>query len=153
MESEKEELHLVVLVTGDRNWSSTDVVVDVLSEFPEGTILRHGAARGADTICSEAGKLLGFIDDPMPYMKELGRAGGPVRNLAMADKSPNVSCVRAFHDDIANSKGTKHMLSVCMKRGIPFKLFNSLGEEVHVMPEMLKPAPKAKKPKTAKVAR
>lgn len=133
----------IILVTGDREWNNTDVIAEKLSAFPEGSKLIHGAARGADTICGQCAELLGFEISVYPYLSEYGKAGGPIRNIQMVDENPDITIVLAFHDDIENSRGTKHMLSVCLKRGIPFKLFNNAGVEVQVTAEMLKPKKKA----------
>lgn len=75
-----------VLVCGARDWLSQKPIEDVLRGFPTGTVIVHGAARGADTIAGYVGELLGFevreyavdprLDGPWP-------AAGVHRNLRM----------------------------------------------------------------------
>jgi hypothetical protein len=49
--------------------------------------------------------------------EKYGKAAGPIRNQEMLEfGKPNL--VLAFHNDIANSKGTKHMVSIAEKAGI-----------------------------------
>jgi hypothetical protein len=75
-----------VLVCGPRVWLDQKPIDEVLRQFPPGTIIVHGAARGADAIAGFVGELLGFevreypvdhaLDGPWP-------AAGVRRNLRM----------------------------------------------------------------------
>jgi len=41
----------------------------------------------------------------------------------MLKDNPDIDLVVAFHDDIENSKGTKHMVNIAQKNGIKTLLF------------------------------
>lgn len=128
----------IVLVTGDRDWDNVDVIGAVLQQFPAGTKLIHGDAIGADTVCRLVAEALGFEVVSYPYLREFGYAGGPMRNIQMADENPDITQCVAFHDNIEASRGTKHMLSVCHRRGIPYTLYLSSGDVKAVDPTIFK---------------
>lgn len=113
---------MIVLITGDRKWSNIERVVDVLKCFPKDTIIIHGAAKGADTIAGLVAKELGLTVREYPAKwSEYGRAAGPIRNKQMYEtEKPDI--VIAFHNDIENSKGTKHMVSLARKGGTHISL-------------------------------
>lgn len=74
-----------LLVTGSRAWRDWSVIRQRLSIYPRGTILLHGAARGADTIADRIGLSLGFNVWPLPYFGDLKRAGGHKRNHCLVE--------------------------------------------------------------------
>ena len=121
---------MIVLVTGDRNWKRMDIIERELRKFPADTIIIHGGARGADT-------LVGFVADKlgMKVMESekgvkgfpakwdmYGRAAGPIRNQLMLTRIisyPDESKrVLAFHNNIAESLGTKDMVTRARKAGL-----------------------------------
>jgi hypothetical protein len=115
---------LKILITGDRNWTNWEVVADALSEFPRSALVIHGGAKGADTIAGKLAEQLGFSVHREPAQWEkYGRAAGPVRNKVMLDMEPDI--VLAFHDDLENSKGTRHCVESAKKRGIEVRLFST----------------------------
>jgi hypothetical protein len=124
-----------LLVTGDREWLDVERVVEVLEQFPAGTILVHGACRGADNTCAAVAEALGFELRPFPAdWRGLGRAAGHIRNQQMLDvehkeEEPIDLCL-AFHDNIDASKGTADMLRRVAKAGIPHKLYASKLKEI-----------------------
>ena len=75
-----------VLVCGPRKWMDQKPIEEVLRQFPVGTIIVEGGARGADSIAGFVGEILGFevreypvdpaLDGPWP-------AAGVQRNLRM----------------------------------------------------------------------
>lgn len=106
-----------VLITGDRKWADWEVMYETLAQLPEDTTLIHGAAKGADTIGGKCAEQLGFEVVVVPAQWEkYGRAAGPIRNCQMLDMDPDF--VIAFHDDLENSKGTKHCVTEARKRDI-----------------------------------
>lgn len=118
---------MIVLVTGDRNWDNGKVVLEALREHTaSGDTLIHGAARGADTQCGNMGAFLGLhvLDVPADWRK-YGRSAGPRRNIQMLDMNPDI--VLAFHDNLTDSKGTKHCVREALKRGIPVYLYSASG--------------------------
>ena len=112
-----------LLICGNRYWSDKEAIKNVLVTLSP-TVLIEGEAPGADTlsrICAEEMNIpvLKFSAD----WKKFGRAAGPIRNKQMLDKGkPNL--VVAFHDNIAESKGTKNMLAQAKKAGVCTMLYN-----------------------------
>ena len=88
------------------------------------TIYIHGDARGADRLAGVVAEGLGFevIAVPADWDKH-HRAAGPIRNKKMLSMRPMV--VLAFHADISQSKGTKHMIEIARKAGIETRVFSS----------------------------
>lgn len=125
-----EERPTKIQVTGDRNWSDIARVVEELQKYPPGTILIHGACRGADIICAAVAEALGFEVQAYPAdWAKFPRAAGPIRNQQMLDEEhrpdePIGKCL-AFHNDIASSRGTADMVARVTKAGIPLFLITS----------------------------
>lgn len=112
-----------VLVCGSRGWSDREVIYRELAKLPSDTTVIHGAARGADTIAGEVAEELGFAVVSCPAQwSQFGRAAGIVRNQQMlSEESPDL--VLAFPRDLANSPGTKHMISIARKAGVEVRVF------------------------------
>lgn len=109
---------LKVLVCGDRRWTDAAAVERVLKEFPPGTVVVHGGARGADTIAARIAARLGFEVLAFPARWDVyDRAAGPIRNSQMLAQGPDL--VVAFHADLAASRGTKDMVCKARRAGIP----------------------------------
>jgi hypothetical protein len=112
-----------VLVTGDRNWSDTATVMDTLKKLNDAGYHRliEGEARGADSIARNCAYQLGWEIIKVPAdWKQFGRAAGPIRNKQMLDMKPDA--VVYFHMNLAQSKGTAHMVSIAVKAG--YDVFN-----------------------------
>jgi hypothetical protein len=119
-----------ILVTGDRAWDDIPRVVEVLKGYRPGTILVHGACRGADVICAAVAEALGFIVRPYPAdWGKYKRAAGPVRNQQMLTEEHRpdepIDVCLAFHNHIEDSKGTADMISRANKAGIPVTVSTS----------------------------
>lgn len=119
-----------VLVTGDREWSDITRVVEVLKVYRPGTILVHGACRGADVTCAAVAEALGFEVRPYPAdWAQFPRAAGVIRNQQMLDEEHRadepIDLCLAFHNDIARSRGTADMVARAVKAGIPHELITS----------------------------
>lgn len=111
-----------VLVCGPRVWTDWKPIVEVLRAFPQGTIIVHGDARGADKMAGAVARRLGFEVRPYPVDNAVDGpwpAAGVRRNIRML-KSEH-PCMRdgcfvdvgiAFKLGEALSKGTGHMVSV-----------------------------------------
>ena len=108
-----------ILICGDRDWDDYEKIYEVLQEFPADTIVVHGGCRGADQIAAAICEELGMTPKEYPYIKALGRAGGPARNTQMAQENPDIEVVIGFHNNIENSKGTKDMLFRAAPQYIP----------------------------------
>lgn len=107
-----------ILVCGDRNWSNKESIQKILEKCKDKcTLLIHGDARGADRLAGEIGIELRLIVLAVPAKwDKYKKAAGLIRNQEMLDMKPDL--VIAFHSDIENSKGTKHMISIAKKAGI-----------------------------------
>lgn len=119
---------MIILVTGDRNWVHKDIIRQAfLAKVPQGKhTLIHGAARGADTLSGLVADSLGWSVTEVPAeWRKYGRAAGRVRNIKMLDMKPDV--VLAFHNNLTESKGTKHCVANALKRGIPVYLWSADG--------------------------
>lgn len=134
---------MYVLCTGDRNWVAYQRLYDVLSKLPVDTVIIHGDADGADRMAHNSAILLGMtvIRNPAHWAhnaqrwvetygpcpddcKEVvGRPAGVIRNGAMLKKYPEIELVIAFHNDLANSRGTKDMVQRAVKKRIKTALF------------------------------
>lgn len=96
----------VVLVCGGRDYADRDRVfrvLDRLAERVEILAIRHGAARGADTLAGEWARARGKVEQRFPAdWKTYGVYAGPIRNRAMLEAhdpavpTSRVCCVVAF---------------------------------------------------------
>jgi len=121
-----------ILVCGDRNWTHREYLEQVLialgCEYGYPYTIIQGGARGADTMAFYFARDRGLLCET--YRAEwtlYGRAAGAIRNAEMLkDGKPDL--VVAFHNDLENSKGTKNMVSIARKAGVPVRVFTSNGE-------------------------
>lgn len=112
-----------ILVCGDRHWKRMDIIERELKKFPPGTIVIHGAAKGADTLGGFVADKLGFKVIPFDAKwKIYGRAAGPIRNQQMIDEG-KPELVLAFHENISESLGTKDMVNRARGVGIKVEVF------------------------------
>jgi SLOG family YspA-like protein len=126
-----------LLICGARDWTDRFIVDMVLANYPPGTVVIHGAARGADTIAGELGKAMGFEVEPYPAdWKKYGRAAGPIRNQQMLDEGKPTELV-AFNNDLRHSNGTHDMLTRARRAGLPVAIYGSYSFSA----EELKPPP------------
>lgn len=108
-----------VILCGDRSWSDWTAIVKVLRSFdPRTTLVITGGAPGADTLAERAAEALGFQARVVmrAEWEKYGRAAGPRRNQQMLDAllggdASDHRQVIGFHDSLADSKGTKDMLT------------------------------------------
>lgn len=104
-----------VLVTGSRHWLELAPVRRELAALPSGTILVHGACRGADNTADLAGRILGMIIRPYPADWVRGKAAGIIRNAQMLkEEHPDqeglfIDLCLAFHKDVGLGTGTADM--------------------------------------------
>ena len=74
-----------VLITGGRDYDNEVAADDLVRSLPEGTLIVHGHATGADTLVDIAAGRHGYPTAGVPYFHWLGKAGGHVRNRMMVD--------------------------------------------------------------------
>jgi len=115
-----------ILVTGSRYWTSPSIVRCALSEYEPGTLI-HGDCRGLDRLAGTIAELMGWdiIKCPANW-KRYGKAAGIIRNNKMLDLNPDL--VLAFHENLTESKGTKHCIKEAKRRGIDVLLFTGESE-------------------------
>lgn len=75
----------VVLVTGSREWSDYERMARCLERYPEGTLVIHGGARGADEMAGVIARTYRFRELSEEYFGDLGILGGPARNDLLID--------------------------------------------------------------------
>lgn len=107
-----------VLITGDRNWSDLQKVIDALADLLSGSIVVHGAAPGADTIAATVADMMGLEVVPFPAeWTKYGHPAGPIRNRQMLKEGGPFDLIIVFHSDLSKSKGTKDMVNICIAAG------------------------------------
>ena|SRR5260221_10634670 len=116
-----------VLVCGDRDWTEPETIADRLSKLPKDTVIIEGEARGADSLGKKEALRLGLLVLAFPAQWDIhGKAAGPIRNQKML-KEGKPDLVLAFHNDIEHSKGTKHMVQIARKAGVPVEIISDVG--------------------------
>lgn len=112
-----------VLVCGSRWWIDREYLYEQLDKFHEKvpiTTLIEGCATGADSQAGDWARSRGVEVAPFPAKwQEYHKAAGPIRNQQMIDEGKPQFGI-AFHDDLANSKGTKDMTQRLSKHNIPW---------------------------------
>ena len=58
-------------------------IIETIGALPEGTLVVHGAARGADSLAASEAQRNKLPTASVPYFSYLGRRGGHARNAAM----------------------------------------------------------------------
>ncbi len=119
-----------VLVTGDRDWKSKRIIKYALSHVRMPAILIHGGCRGADLLSEEVAREMCTFDIERhdANWEKYGRAAGPIRNKMMLEAG-RPDFVIAFHNDIWNSKGTKNMIMLALRKKIKVYLYSDNGDE------------------------
>lgn len=110
---------LRVLVTGSRSWTDRETIVQALRDagqaagvHPQGTVVVHGAASGADTLAAEVAREFGCMVQAYPARDF---ADPKARNLHMVGLGADV-CL-AFATSWAS--GTGHCARAARRAGIP----------------------------------
>lgn len=116
-----------VLVTGDRNWTDRTLIWITLRGFKyladqldEVLYVIEGGASGADEAAREWAQTnldhsVESITVEADWDKHGSRAG-PIRNALML-KEHDPEFILAFHNDLENSKGTKHCTQLAESQG------------------------------------
>lgn len=123
---------VLILVTGARDWQDSNSIRSVLSSYikkkeSDGCVtLVHGGCTGADIMCGDIAKQLGFTSICMAAdWGKYGRAAGPIRNKQMVDYVLDQNKTHgepvymyAFHNNLAKSKGTANCVNYARSKGI-----------------------------------
>lgn len=100
-----------VLVTGGRNYSNYAAVDRVLRALCPSVII-HGGARGADSLCGHWARVNGVAEIACPAdWNTHGKRAGFLRNATMLDHAPD--CVVSF----PGGNGTAHMVATARNKG------------------------------------
>jgi hypothetical protein len=114
-----------VIICGDRYWKDARPIFQRLLELP-GCIIIEGEAKGADSIARDIALEAGMKVERFPanWLME-GKSAGPIRNGKMLKRllefAPDIKVI-AFHSDIENSKGTKHMVGIAKAKGVEVEI-------------------------------
>lgn len=107
-----------ILVCGSRDWVNWRMIRRVLEKQPKDTEILHGACRGADLLAAQTAVFLGLkVRAFHADWRRWGYAAGPIRNRLMLDEAPDK--VFAFHENLADSRGTVDCVGEAARRGIP----------------------------------
>lgn len=103
---------------GDRRWTDAEKIAAAFDRY-QPTLVIEGEAAGADTLARLEAERRGIrvLDFPADW-DIYGRAAGPIRNRQMLDQG-RPDLVVAFHSDLGASKGTRHMVELARKYGVP----------------------------------
>lgn len=117
-----------LLVCGDRNWEDRAYLFAALDAVHNAygvELVIEGEARGADLMARAWAQGRHIHYQARPALWELhGKAAGPIRNREMlADGKPDA--VIAFHHNLLNSKGTRDMVDVARRAGVPVRVLPS----------------------------
>ncbi|QGJ91357.1 ssDNA binding protein [Mycobacterium phage Bachome] len=114
-----------VLVTGSRRWKDRTTIWEALKteldRSPEGLIVVHGGARGADDIADRWAWgmfAMGYVVKPELHRADwewYGNKAGVIRNLQMVKAGADI-CL-AF--PLGRSPGTRHCMREAERAGIP----------------------------------
>lgn len=121
-----------ILICGDRYYTDKENIkkqlLQIIDEFKldldwERHYIIHGCANGADSLSGEVGKELGFFIKEFPAeWDKYGKKAGPIRNLKQLNEG-KPDLVLAFHHNLNESKGTKHMVYISRQANVPVRLF------------------------------
>lgn len=113
-----------LLVSGYRFFSNKQLIEDEIikilsSSSDKNHTIIHGACSGVDRTAHQIAKEQKWDVDPYPYIRSLGKAGGPVRNEQMATKGKPDHALLFLH---SKSTGTLNMLEIVKRYNIPYTL-------------------------------
>ena len=114
-----------VLVCGDRDWTDEAAIWKYLDglyeQWGQSLFIITGGARGADDIARDWA-VSNHVDHITLYAKWdlFKKSAGPRRNSRMARLNPHL--VVAFHDNLAESRGTKDMVKKAKAAKIRWKV-------------------------------
>lgn len=108
-----------VLVCGSRHYEDRRHLETTLEQWNISTLL-EGGARGADRLARVYAEKRGIaIETFEAAWNEYGRSAGHIRNAKMVSEGKPQQVI-AFWD--GKSRGTKHMIEISRKAGIPVEV-------------------------------
>ena len=117
-----------ILICGSRHFNDYDKLAKELESIvrPEWKTVIHGGAKGADSLGGLWAQANGFEVQVFPAdWDTYGKKAGPIRNQEMLKQNPDL--VVAFL--APNSRGTKHMVSIAEKAGVPVRVVEIADDE------------------------
>jgi hypothetical protein len=118
-----------ILICGDRHWTNQRLISQNLLDWASHTVVEcviEGEQKGADIMGRKAAEWLRIpvLRYPADWTK-YGKAAGPIRNRQMlSEGKPTV--VLAFHNNIAESKGTANMVRIAQAAGLPVQIIREV---------------------------
>lgn len=107
-----------ILICGSRNWTDKArirAIIQLLVQTYTNVIIIAGECIGVDLMTKSIALEMNLTYHGYPAnWNAHGKAAGPIRNRQMLEEG-KPDMIVAFSDDIANSKGTKNMLSISKK--------------------------------------
>jgi Protein of unknown function (DUF2493). len=114
-----------ILVCGSRHFNDYELLSKTLGGIPDITYIIEGEARGADRLSAQWAERMGVPVQRFPAdWDHYGKRAGPIRNLQML-REGKPDMVVAFL--APNSRGTKNMIEIAQKAGIPVNIVNIGG--------------------------
>ena len=112
-----------VLICGSRSWNHPEDIDAFIKTLPKDTVIIEGECRGADIQARVTALKYKLTVERYPAQWErFGKGAGVLRNTEMLEKG-KPDLVVAFHDNLANSKGTLDMITQALAKGVPVKLY------------------------------
>lgn len=125
---------MIIIGSGSRDWKDykpiAKVMRGVINRYGLDFMYYHGAQRGFDQISAYQLNLLKHrTHTPFPYIRELGKAGGMVRNRHMlAEALLYDTNILLIAMPLPQSIGTFGMISICKAAKIQIEIYNADGE-------------------------
>lgn len=108
-----------LLVCGSRHFNDLPLLEGILDDLKPEVIIQ-GDARGADSLAKNYGIRRGITVCSFPALWDKhGKAAGPIRNHQMLSEGKPDMVVAFLAPD---SRGTKHMIEISQKAGIPVEI-------------------------------
>lgn len=116
-----------IAVVGSRDYPRLDLVRDAVKNFPAGSTLVSGGARGVDKVAEEAADVYGFKKQ---IFQAHWRKGGVYNPRAGFERNPLIinaaDKVLAFYD--GESRGTMHSVKLALAAKKPLVIVGPDGE-------------------------
>ncbi len=112
-----------VLICGSRTYKNAAAIAEAVHGLPTGSVVIHGAARGADSLADLYARQNGLETEAYPLdWDKYGKGAGPVRNKQMLDEGRPTDVI-AFVANPTNSPGTANMVLQALARGVPVEVY------------------------------
>lgn len=113
---------VIAIVTGSRDWTDRGAIERAISALPRGSVVFHGAARGADSIADAVAAEQGRCVQRFPADWTQGFIAGPIRNRRMRDEAKAYAAktgmpVVCLAFPLPRSRGTLDMIALCVVEG------------------------------------